>query len=135
MALRFFDNLRDYSEIKLRILGRFLVPWAAKLGSLAVRGNGVIWYVDGFAGKGRYDDGGEGSPLLGLRRAKHTQIEKRSYELACFFVEKRRNNWESLENIVIPFRRDGIDVVNRHGEFSTFVPEIVRATQRSPVLL
>ena len=135
MALRFFDNLRDHSEIKLRILGKFLVPWAAKLGSTSVRGSGVIWYVDGFAGKGRYEDGGEGSPVLGLHRARLTQIEKRRYDLACFFIEKQRNHWESLENIVIPFRRDGINVINRHGEFSTFIPKIVRATQGSPVLL
>ena len=54
MVAGFFDNLRDYSEIKLRILGRFLAPWAAKLGFWTRRRNGAIWYVNGFAGPGKY---------------------------------------------------------------------------------
>ena len=88
MVPRFFDNLRDYQEIKLRILRKFLPPWSAKLGSLAQRSNKVIWYVDGFAGEGKYKDGSDGSPLLGLRSARHTLDQNRQYQLACFFVEK-----------------------------------------------
>ena len=75
MTAEFFENLRDYSEIKHRILARFLTPWTVKLGSWARRRNGVVWYIDGFAGPGKYEDGSDGSPLLGLRRAKHIQIE------------------------------------------------------------
>ena len=134
MAVRFFDNLRDYTEIKLRILGRFLTPWSAKLGYQASKGGGVIWYVDGFAGPGQYKDGRDGSPLLALRRANHINMEKRPYELSCFFVEKDHNNWRNLSEISEPFKRDGIKVRNERGEFSDFIVEIQEATKGSTVL-
>ena len=62
MVPGFFDNLRDHSEVKHRILASFLTPWAAKLGSTFRGRSGVIWYVDGFAGAGKYGDGRDGSP-------------------------------------------------------------------------
>lgn len=135
MVSGFFDNLRDYSEIKLRILGKFLAPWAAKLGSMSRKGNRLIWYVDGFAGRGTYEDGSDGSPILGLRRARETLAERRGYQLSCFFVEKGLKNWSTLDSLADPFRGAGINVINRHGEFSALVPEIERETRGSPVLL
>ena len=135
MARGFFDNLKDYSEIKLRILGRFLAPWTAKPGFWARTHGGAIWYVDGFSGPGRYQDGSDGSPLLGLRSAKHIRHENRGYELACFFVEKKRNHWESLKELARPFEREGININNRCGEFSRLSQEIADTTRNAPVLL
>lgn len=135
MTAEFFDNLRDYSEIKLRILRKFLTPWATKLGSYARRRNGVIWYVDGFAGRGKYDDDSDGSPMLGLRKAKQIQIENKGYGLACFFVEKNRGYWQALEQVVLPFRQDGLTILNRHGEFSELIPDIEYETRGSPVMM
>ena len=72
MVLGFFDNLREHSEVKHRILASFLTPWAAKLGSMVRGKSGVIWYVDGFAGAGRYGDGRDGSPLKGWLTVNRT---------------------------------------------------------------
>ena len=135
MVPGFFENLRDYSEIKLRILSKFLTPWSAKLGSMARRGSGEIWYVDGFAGEGRYKDGRDGSPVVGLRRASQALKEDRGYDLACFFVEKSRNRWASLDRISEGFRRGGVTVHNKRGEFSQYVLEIASTTQGSALLL
>ena len=135
MAVGFFDNLRDYTEIKLRILRRFLTPWSAKLGYWAQGRNGMIWYVDGFAGPGKYKDGNDGSPLLGLRRAKQIRMEKRGYELACFFVEKNRNHWCNLHDVSEPFKLDGANIKDKQGEFSSYIPQIEKATSGAPVLL
>lgn len=135
MAPGFFDNLRDHSEIKLRILRQFLVPWATKLGSWAQKSNRIIWYVDGFAGKGRYGDGSEGSPLLGLLRAEQIQLEGRGYQLACYFTEKRRRNWNALEKETEYYKDIGIRVHNDHGEFSERIAEIEGVTRQSPILL
>ena len=107
---------------------------SAKLGSLAQRSNKVIWYVDGFAGEGKYKDGSDGSPLLGLRSARHTLDQNRQYQLACFFIEKSLKRWRSLEGLVEPFRDNGVSVLNEHGEFSALVPQIAQETQGSPVL-
>lgn len=135
MVSRFFDNIRDYSEIKLRILRRFLTPWAAKLGSIARDDSKVIWYVDGFAGAGKYDDGTEGSPLIGLRRAEEINTANRGYQLACSFVESKRANWRSLEELCEPFRAMGITANNKLGEFAEVIPEIRSSTAGSAILL
>ena len=135
MVPGFFENLRDHSEIKLRILRRFLAPWAAKVGTLARRGNRVIWYVDGFAGRGKYDDGSDGSPLLGLQEAKRLRDADRDYTLASYFVETNPLNWTALERLISPFRADGLKIRNERGEFSNLVGDINQATAGSPILL
>lgn len=102
---------------------------------MARNGNGVIWYVDGFAGEGRYQDGRDGSPLVGLRRASQALNEDRGYHLACFFVEKNKKRWASLDGISEAFKRRGVTVHNKLGEFSQFAAEIARSTQGSALLL
>lgn len=136
MTNRFFENLRDYSEIKLRILERFLPPWAAKLGYGArARGGRRIWYVDGFAGRGRYDDGRPGSPLLGLNHAATIQQENRGYELGCFLIEKNRNHYRALGEEAESFRRQGLIVRNERGVFADLISSVVEETAGCPVLL
>ncbi len=135
MVSRFFDNVRDHSEIKLRILEKFLTPWAAKLGSIERTNSGVIWYIDGFAGPGTYGDGTEGSPLIGLREADQINTANRGYELACSFVENKRSNWQSLEDLCRPFRERGITANNRFGEFADVINDIHDQTFQSPMLL
>ena len=98
-------------------------------------GNRLIWYVDGFAGPGTYDDGSEGSPLLGLRHAGQILEGSRGYQLGCFLVEKQLKNWRFLEEISAPFRTAGVMVRNVRGEFAQLVPEIERETSASPILL
>lgn len=135
MVPGFFDNLREVSEVKLRILSSFLPPWGAKLGSLARQRNGVLWYVDGFAGKGKYNDGSDGSPLLGLHEASRIRAASRGYSLACFFVEANRNNWSTLDSLIEPYRSNGFHIRNERGEFSDLAGEINRTTSGSPILL
>ena len=135
MVPGFFDNLREVSEVKLRILSSFLPPWGAKLGSIARRQNGVLWYVDGFAGTGRYNDGSDGSPLLGLHEASQIRAANRGYSLSCFFIESNRNNWSTLDNLIDPYRTDVFHVRNERGEFSALAGEINRTTSGSPILL
>lgn len=135
MVSRFFANVRDQSEIKLRILRRFLTPWAAKLGTVAKNSSGVIWYVDGFAGPGRYGDGTDGSPLIGLQMAQAIKNGKRGYELANLFVENKLKNWKSLEQLSVAFRANGVTANNLRGKFADLIPEISRTTAGSPMLL
>ena len=102
---------------------------------MARSGSRVIWYVDGFAGEGKYKDGSDGSPLLGLRMAEQIQEANRGYQLACYFVEKSATRWRSLEELAQPFGQDGILVVNKRGEFSSLLTDIEQKTRRSPMLL
>ena len=53
MSYSFYKERKEWSEIKHRLLGKYLVPYCYKLGSW----NNEIFYIDGFAGKGKYEDG------------------------------------------------------------------------------
>src|ERR1700675_1325440 len=93
----FFERPRGRSEIKLRILSKFIVPWSYKLGAkVRARGAHRLWYVDGFAGPGMYDDGAEGSPIVGARQAAMTVSDSRGHVLGCVNVELDRQRHKHL---------------------------------------
>lgn len=58
----FFTQKKVWSEVKDELLGCYLVPYFNKMMSM---GNPIL-YVDCFAGKGKFDDGKNGSPLTAL---------------------------------------------------------------------
>ena len=59
----FFKTKKIWSEVKDDLLGCYLVPYFNKILSM---GHPIL-YVDCFAGKGRFDDGKNGSPLTALQ--------------------------------------------------------------------
>lgn len=59
----FFKKKNEWSEIKDRLLGCYLTPYFQKV----LQTGKPIFYVDCFAGKGLFDDGKDGSPLIALR--------------------------------------------------------------------
>ncbi|HVJ48665.1 three-Cys-motif partner protein TcmP [Desulfitobacterium sp.] len=58
----FFKQKKIWSEVKDELLGCYLVPYFNKMMSMSK----PILYVDCFAGKGKFDDGKNGSPLTAL---------------------------------------------------------------------
>jgi len=58
----FFKQKKIWSEVKDELLGCYLVPYFNKVMSM---GNPIV-YVDCFSGKGKFDDGNNGSPLTAL---------------------------------------------------------------------
>lgn len=58
----FFKQKKIWSDVKDELLGCYLVPYFNKMMSM----NNPILYVDCFAGKGKFDDGKNGSPLTAL---------------------------------------------------------------------
>jgi three-Cys-motif partner protein len=70
----FFKQKKIWSEVKDELLGCYLVPYFNKVMSM---GNPIL-YVDCFAGKGKFDDGKNGSPLT-----------------ACESLDKSVSQWHS----------------------------------------
>lgn len=58
----FFREKQRWSEVKDELLGCYLKPYIQKI----IYTNRPIVYVDCFAGKGKFDDGKLGSPLIAL---------------------------------------------------------------------
>lgn len=58
----FYKEKKQWSKIKDRLLGCYLMPYLSKI--LATKK--PVFYVDAFAGKGMFDDGNPGSPVIAL---------------------------------------------------------------------
>jgi three-Cys-motif partner protein len=65
----FFDEPREQSQIKARIIQKYFWAWAKVIIPSAKRHDNRISYIDLFAGPGRYDDGTLSTPLLVLQKA------------------------------------------------------------------
>lgn len=59
----FFKEKNSWSVIKDRLLGCYLAPYFQKV----LMTKKPIFYVDCFAGKGKFEDGNDGSPLIALK--------------------------------------------------------------------
>ena len=66
----FFDESKERSQVKARIVEKYFWAWAKVIISVVKkRRKDKIGYVDLFAGRGRYEDGTDSTPLLVLKKA------------------------------------------------------------------
>ncbi len=93
-----------HTKAKHDMLGRYLDGWFPILASWS----GRVLFFDGFAGRGRYNDGSEGSPLVALRHLlKHNSFPKmRDREFVFLFAEANENNAKSLEAEIEAFKAE-----------------------------
>src|SRR5690606_34151626 len=79
----FFRKKNIWSEVKDDLLSWYLVPYVQKI----LKTRRPLFYVDCFAGKGRFDDGNKGSPLIALEIIndclKRTTVQRARVE-SCF---------------------------------------------------
>lgn len=59
----FFVEKKEWSEIKDELLACYLTPYLSKI----LNTRKPVNYIDCFAGKGKFDDGKLGSPLIALK--------------------------------------------------------------------
>lgn len=87
MAIKgnFFAEKRDWSILKDQILGEYLTPYLAKMFKTC-RPTRI---VDCFAGKGKFDDGTLGSPLIIARHIATQNIMNPANDLRGIFIERR----------------------------------------------
>ena len=65
----FFEESREQSQIKARIVAKYFWAWAKVITPSAKKHGNRIAYIDLFAGPGRYEDGTLSTPLLVLQKA------------------------------------------------------------------
>lgn len=81
----FFKDKRPWSRLKDEVLKAYLVPYLAKV----ARTRKPIIIADCFAGKGRFDDGEPGSPLIIADAIIHQLLDTSSPEIKGVFIEKK----------------------------------------------
>jgi three-Cys-motif partner protein len=123
----FFTGPKAWSLRKHRILGKYLMPFSAKVGSR----NPEIYLIDGFAGPARYGDNYEGSPLLLARVADECAKWQTPVSLKIINVEAKRAHYKSLCEETRPWVERGI-VDNKRSKFGAAVSEIVKTLGNKP---
>lgn len=88
----FFATKRSAAVFKHGILKRYPVVFAAKTGM----GNPVV-FLDGYAGRGEYEDGTPGSPLL---LSQCADFVKGYRNVRGFFVEQDEENFANLTRVL-----------------------------------
>lgn len=84
--------LKEHSQVKHDLLRKYLVAWARVL---SARFPGVV-FIDGFAGRGQYEDGQPGSPLIALEIAREVKIR----HMHAYFIERDPDNAENLRQVL-----------------------------------
>ena len=91
-----------HTKAKHDMLASYLDGWFPILSSW----NGKVLFFDGFAGRGRYVDASEGSPLVALRRliGHRSFPQMRDREFVFYLVEANEDNAESLDREIEKFK-------------------------------
>lgn len=119
MASSFHKERRAWFQIKHQIVGTYLSLFLGKLGKFGDR----VYYVDGFAGQGRLDDGTEGSALIAAKLAAEPVQKSRQGLLHCINVEADPGTFENLEKATAPYSHC---VCNLRGAFHDKLPEVLK---------
>jgi three-Cys-motif partner protein len=123
----YFFEQRDWSKRKLEIIRSYLSGFTKILGSTTSQA--CVYYVDGFAGKGIYDDQSKGSPYLAAELAQSYLDQNKKYHLNCINVEASEENFTNLQKSTSKFNTL---VVNLKGTFSTNIPQILKLLGKCP---
>jgi hypothetical protein len=123
----FHQARKTWSRIKHSILGRYLSLLLGKLG----RPGEHVFYVDGFAGQGRYENGEDGSPLIAAKLAANPVQTSRRDVLRCINVEEKPDTYANLLEATRPYVEQGI-VTNLLGTFEDHLPTILEQAKSYP---
>ncbi|MDE5579912.1 MAG: three-Cys-motif partner protein TcmP [Treponemataceae bacterium] len=93
----FFETKKEWSKIKDELLACYLKPYMQKIMFTRLPVN----YIDCFAGKGKFADGNDGSPLIALKiieECKETSSVK-NLLMRSYFIEEKYGD-ELSENLI-----------------------------------
>jgi len=117
------------SFFKHRLLQYYTEPFSAMVGSTAVDKRVVI--LDGYAGRGRYDDGQPGSAELIMQTAaayKRVRIEP-------VMVESDRKHFEHLKKVAHEYTEIGVHVAARHGKLERHLDQVLEQAEGVPLFM
>jgi three-Cys-motif partner protein len=123
----FFASKKAAAVFKHGILSRYPAVFAAKTGKLAIGGRVV--FLDGYAGRGEYDDGQPGSPLL---LSKCADFVSGFRNVEGFFVEQDPNNYANLVR-VLDEKGGSTKRQVRKGSLDEHLPEALRVASGFPL--
>lgn len=120
------QHLKQVSRIKHRVLTRYLPSWAIILGSAFEK----LYYIDCFAGPGRYESGGtevDGSPIIAVKAAKEFAEKHPAKKLGVVLIDDDQDQISQLNanlKSTHPYPQN-LKVITRLEDSRTHIPAIV----------
>ena len=92
----FFEKKKEWSIVKDELFGRYFKPYVSKI----VHTKRPLVYVDCFAGKGKFEDGNPGSPLIALNILEQCKASSKIKDprIETVFIELNHSD-ELRENL------------------------------------
>lgn len=127
---------KPQTKTKLKILSDYLLAWARILAKQSWCNE--IYFIDCFAGRGKYHNEGIensvlGSPLIALEVAR---IVKKKYGkiLKCIFIEENKNVFSELKKFVEPYIKSDFEIELFNGDVNEKIDDIIPIISgRAPV--
>jgi three-Cys-motif partner protein len=113
-------RLRRNTQIKHDILFEYLKGWSSVFSARTDEGPRVLHYIDSCAGRGWYEEGTQGSPLIAMKVGQQlNEYRQGGVFLECYNVEQDRKNIEDLQYEIdaVRSRYDTVGVRNFFGPF------------------
>lgn len=124
------SNDHAQSAFKHAILKNYLPPFLTMTAKTAPGRRAVV--MDGFAGRGRFEDGSPGSAELIMQAAEEL---RRIRSVATFFTEKDRASFRSLKAVVGEYADRGLLTQAFHGSAEDHLSRVVDAACGVPLFL
>jgi three-Cys-motif partner protein len=120
-------EMTDHCKVKHILFEKYLHAWIPILGRYEAK----IAYIDGFAGRGKYNDGSYGSPILAIKAfqdvANYSSVK--GIIFICYFIEQNKDNHDNLlkvlEEDIGEDVNDNIKCCVINGTFDTIINQIL----------
>ena len=126
----FFVKKKIWSETKDALLGCYLKPYLEKIKYRKK----PICYIDAFAGKGKFDDGKDGSPRIAMKTIDESFEHFNTITkpiINCYFIDV--NYAKDLKNNLIDYEKYNLHVIS--GTFEENIQNILFKNKESSVFL
>lgn len=138
--IKHFQKKEIQTHLKHALLEEYIIRWASIMGKASFAGKITnIHFIDGFAGKGTFNDGHYGSPkiaisnLFDLQSSFYETYQSSSMKFIIHTIESYPDFQVELEKLKnsSPFSNQ---IINYKGKFEEHLPSILTKTTGSPSL-
>ena len=127
----YWDRQKLPAVVKHCILRRYLPIFLART---SMHGRRVV-VMDGYAGRGNYDDGRPGSAGMMLEWALTAKQGARPVDYVLRFFEKDKANHAALSSLVDDYKARGVDVTAERADVVTRLPSVLDEALGVPLFL
>ena len=120
------------STFKHTLMDKYVPQFAGMTGSRSSEKRVV--FLDGYAGRGRYESGIPGSAERIMIMAQH-QFASANLAWTCFFVEQDDESATALMSVVAEYVTKGVDARAHHGDVEDILAEVLVAATGRPLFL